>query len=63
MNERCHFTDEEIKTEFSPLTQEVTSLDGLSNLTVVKISQYICVANHHIVHFELIQCYKSIISQ
>ena len=38
MNQRSHFTDEEIKTEFSSLIQEVTSMDGLSNLTVVKIS-------------------------
>lgn len=53
MNQRSHFTDEEIKTEFSSLIQEVTSMDGLSNLTVVKISQYICAANHHILHLEL----------
>ena len=38
MNQRSYFTDEEIKTEFSSLIQEVTSMDGLSNLTVVKIS-------------------------
>ena len=51
-----HFTDEEIKTEkFSPLTQEVTSLDGLSNLIVLMFSQYIHAVNHHIVHLELIQ--------
>ena len=37
MNQRSHFTDEEIKTD-SSLIQEVTSMDGLSNLTVVKIS-------------------------
>lgn len=54
MNQRSHFTDEEIKTEFSSLIQEVTSMDGLSNLTVEKISQYIYAANHQILHLELI---------
>ena len=53
MNQRSHFTDEEIKTQFSSLIQEVTSMDGLSNLTAVKISQYICAANHLILYLEL----------
>ena len=53
MNQRSYFTDEEIKTEFSSLIQEVTSVDGLSNVTVVKILQYVCAANHHILHLEL----------
>ena len=53
MNQRSYFTDEEIKTEFRSLIQEVTSMDGLSNITVVKILQYVCAANHHILNLEL----------
>ena len=53
MSQTSYFTDEKIKTEFSSLIQEVISMDGLSNLTVVKILQYVCAANHHILHLEL----------
>ena len=28
-------------------------MDGLSNITVVKTLQYVCAANHHILHLEL----------
>ena len=28
-------------------------MDALSNITVVKTLQYVCAANHHILHLEL----------
>lgn len=56
-----YFRDEEIQTQkFRPLTQDVTFLDGLSNLIVIIILKYICAANHHIVYVKLIQCYMVI---
>lgn len=35
----------------------------LTNVSVVKISQYIHVSNHYTVHFKITQSYVSIISQ
>ena len=34
-------------------------MDVLTNLTVVTILQYVCIANHH-VHLKFIQCYMSV---
>ena len=38
-------------------------MEVLTNLSVVIISQYIHIPNHHVIHLELTQCYMSLISQ